>query len=226
MSEGATLLSADIQHLNAVYEGLSPVRRIERLFTDFAESEVLFTSSFGTSAALLLSLVNKVAPGHPVYFIDTGYHFQETLDYKEYLTEKLGLQVIDLYPAEHLHKRSAEEAWYQKYPDRCCYVNKVLPLEAIQEGHKVWVSGLMGFQNDYRSQLHVFEGRTGFMKFQPLIDISKDTYEVLTKVLHLEPHPMVREGYASVGCTHCTQQGEGRNGRWAGKEKTECGLHL
>lgn len=226
MSEGKETMVFEAAHLNAAYADLSPVERLERLFMDFSREEILLTSSFGTSAAFLLRLVNQVAPGHPVYFIDTGYHFPETLEYKQRLTERLGLHVIDLHPALHLHARSEREAWYKAYPDRCCYVNKVLPLEAVQPGHRVWISGLMGFQNDYRSQLHIFEGRGGFMKFHPLIDISKESYEIWSEVLQLDPHPLEGRGYGSVGCTHCTERGMARSGRWAQTGKTECGLHL
>lgn len=218
--------SAQAAVLNEVYGQLTPAKRIARLFSEFSADEILITSSFGTSSALLLYLVSQVAPEHPVYFINTQYHFAETLAYKRKLTDLLGLNVIDLTPPEALHARTRDEAWYAKYPDRCCTINKVIPLEAVQPGHTVWISGLMGFQNAYRAHLPVFEERRGFCKFQPLIDISQETYHILFDALGLPAHPLELEGYGSVGCTHCTVKGDGRDGRWAGKEKTECGLHL
>ena len=84
----------------------------------------------------------------------------------------------------------------------------------------------MGWQSDHRASLNIFEERRGIIKFNPMLDVSKEERDAYIATHNVPFHPMVAEGYESIGCSHCTVKGEGRAGRWQGKEKTECGLHL
>ena len=212
--------------LNDRFTPLSPYHRLVQLYQLFSPEEVLVTSSFGTSSALLLYLISQVQPRQTVYFIDTTFLFPETLEYKRYLADLYRLNVVDILPLPSENAQSKEEQWWINDPDRCCLANKVLPLEAVKPGHRVWISGLMGFQNTNRSHLHVLEESRGISKFHPLIDVTSERFRLYGDIYDLPPHPLEQMGYGSVGCVQCTRKGEGRTGRWAGMEKTECGLHL
>jgi len=196
------------------------------LYEIFEESEVLYTSSFGTSSAFLLNLVSKLRPTQKVHFIDTGYHFEETMNYKEGLTKRLNLKVTDVHPDEYLHSYSKEYKLWETDPNTCCHVNKVLPLDTVKDDYQIWISGLIGFQSDSRKNLNVFEQQEGIIKFYPLIDITELEYKSEQIRYNLPQHPLTSQGYGSVGCTNCTFKGENRSGRWKGQGKVECGLHF
>jgi phosphoadenosine phosphosulfate reductase len=214
----------DIEELNKRYGPLTPEQRIAELYKDF--SKVLLTSSFGTTAACLLHLFNKVHPGEKVHFLDTTYHFPETLAYKKELTDLLHLNVVELKGAEWRNKFTRDDRTWEKDPDLCCSVNKVEPLESIKPDFEVWVSGLMSLQNEYRNPLRIFEQKNNIIKFFPIIDMAETQAYQYIKDNHLPFHPLKEKGYNSVGCVQCTSAGKAREGRWINKSKTECGLHL
>lgn len=217
-------MKPDIEALNKKYEELTPEGRVKELYTDF--SNVLLTSSFGTTSVLLLHMFSRINPQQKVYFLDTTYHFKETLEYKERLKTLLGIEVTELKPDVWRNKfTKADETW-KKDPDLCCSVNKVEPLEKIKGNYEIWVSGLMALQNDHRKQLDVFEVKEDIIKFYPLIDMKESEVKEYMRKYDLPEHPLKAQGYNSVGCTHCTAKGKGREGRWINKSKTECGLHL
>ena len=115
---------------------------------------------------------------------------------------------------------------WKKQPNRCCHINKVKPLQHIQKGFKIWVSGLMRWQSDFRNSLNYFEDRNDIIKFYPLLDIDFEGRDEFIKEHHLPFYPLKSKGYSSIGCQHCTVPGEDRSGRWNNSPKTECGLHL
>ena len=215
----------DVDALNEIFTPLPHQKRIRLLYQYFQQREVLFTSSFGASSAFLLHLVSRTSPSQPVHFIDTTFHFPETMAYKQQLTDLFGLNVIDVLPDPAQNRITAEEQWWKKDPGTCCAVNKVLPLEPVKARHKVWISGLMAWQTDFRSRLRGFEQKGNILKIHPLIDIDEGEFLYHISYHELPRHPLEGKGYDSVGCEHCTVQGEGRSGRWKGLEKTECGLH-
>ena len=214
-----------VEELNAIFTPLSFHERIKRLYDYFPEKKVLFTSSFGTKSVFLLHLVSGVRPDHRVYFIDTTYHFSETLRYKKRVSKLLKLNVYDIKPREKENSITREDQWWIDHPKMCCTVNKVAPLEPIVSRHKVWISGLMAYQTPFRSHLRVFEEQGDIIKFHPLIDIDEGEFLYHLSYHKLPRHPLEELGYGSIGCTHCTVKGEGRSGRWKDTGKTECGLH-
>ena len=214
----------NLDKLNKKYLLLSPEQRIQELYNDF--SKVLFTSSFGTTSIFLLHLFHKTKPNETIYFLDTTYHFNETISYKEQLTELLNLKVIDIKPEEWKNKFTQQDKTWNTDPDLCCSINKVEPIDKIKPDFEVWVSGLMSSQNKRRGNLKVFERKDDIIKFYPLIDLTeKEVFDYIKKY-NLPEHPLLSQGYNSVGCFHCTVAGKGRGGRWVNKSKTECGLHL
>ena len=220
-------LSRDaLAQLNDTYRDLSFAERIRRVYEDFPPDRIMVTSSFAATSAYFLHIIASIRPEQPIHFIDTGYHFADTLRYRDFLVEKLGLNVVDVTPDPDHHQVSLENKMWETDPDLCCQVNKVTPLEEAKENYDLWISSLMGWQTEHRAGLEIFEERRGMIKFNPMIDVSKEERDAYIAEHDLPFHPLVAEGYESIGCSHCTFKGEGRDGRWQGKQKTECGIHL
>ena len=220
------LTDESIAALNKKYKPLTPCQRIKELYNDFDVSEVMLTSSFAATSAFFLKLFSEANKNQKVYFIDTGYHFEETLKYKEKLTELYDLNVSSLSALKEEHDFTTQDETWKKNPDFCCTINKVKPLDAIKSKYKVWASGLMEWQSDHRATLDIFEMRGEILKFYPLLDVTKEGRDNYIEKHKLPFHPLVAKGYNSIGCTHCTVPGDDRNGRWNNNPKTECGLHL
>lgn len=218
-------IDMNLQELNKKYIQLSPEERIAELYNDFKQDNVLFTSSFGISSVFLIHLFHKIKPGQSVHFIDTTYHFKETIDYKNLLIKLFNLKVVNVRPESWKNEYTRFDKTWQSNPDVCCGINKVAPIEQIKVNYDVWVSGLMGFQNKFRSTLNIFELSNGIIKFSPVIDVKEIEMENYVSKYCLPMHPLKAEGYGSVGCVHCTIKSADRSGRWAGFSKTECGLH-
>ncbi len=223
-SAGLTL--SELDALNTAYRPLNAAERLARVYRDFAPEKILVTSSFAATSAYFLHMISQVRPQQVIHFIDTGYHFPETLAYRDQMTAKLHLNLVNLRPDDYQHEYSQKEKLYETDPDFCCSINKVSPLDNIKGNYDVWVSNLMGWQTDFRADLHIFEESHNIIKFNPMIDVTRAELDAYIAEHQLPVHPLVAQGYASIGCSHCTQPGEGRKGRWAGKAKTECGLHL
>ncbi len=215
-----------LEDLNRAYRPLDFEARIRRLYSDFQPDKILVTSSFAATSAYFLHIISRIRPTQVVHFINTGFHFEATLAYRDFLIERLGLTVKDISPDPHHHAYAVNERLWEKDPDLCCAANKVNPLEEVKDAYHVWVSSLMGWQTEHRAGLQIFEERRGIIKFNPMIDVSREARDHYIATHDLPFHPMVQDGYASIGCTHCTVRGEGRAGRWQGRAKTECGLHL
>ncbi len=131
--------------------------RVRWIFDHYAEEDILITSSFGSSSALLLHLIHKVSPNHPIYFLETGYHFEETIAYKDKLQQQLNLNIKSIGAPENKHRFTEDNYTYQHNQDLCCFINKVEPLSALREKHKIWLSGLFKYQNENREQLDFFD---------------------------------------------------------------------
>lgn len=216
----------DLNALNDHFSPLSPISRIKELYNYFDEEEILFTSSFGTSSIYLLHLIHRIRPNQSVHFLNTLFHFPETINYKKEVSNLLNINVVDIYPEKKDHEEAVSQKLWSKNPNLCCVLNKVLPLQAVKEEHKVWISGLMAYQNGHRKTRKIFEQQGAIIKFHPLIDYTENDFTRYINFFKLPQHPLKAEGYGSIGCHHCTIKGVGRAGRWANTGKTECGLHV
>ncbi len=225
-ANSAGLSAERIAALNEKYAPLDFEHRLHELYRDFPEDKVLVTSSFAATSAHFLHIISRIRPSQKVAFIDTGFHFPETLAYKDFLIAEFGLEVFDLKAEDWKHQFTVSEKTWSRDPDFCCSVNKVEPLEAAKPSYHIWVSSLMRWQTDHRATLPVFEERRGIVKFNPMIDVTREQRDEYIREHALQLHPLVDKGYSSIGCSHCTVPGDGRAGRWQGKPKTECGLHL
>jgi phosphoadenosine phosphosulfate reductase len=199
---------------------------------DLYPGRVALVSSFGADAAVLLHMVSKIDKATPVIFVDTGQHFPETLDYRDQLCDMLGLtNVISAEPqAETIAQEDPEKFLFVSDPDRCCEIRKVRPLAEAIEGFDAWITGRMGFQSATRAALPLFEAEGDRIKINPLVGWSaKDVLDYIAEA-KLPRHPLVAKGFPSIGCLPCTspvRPGEDeRAGRWRGRGKTECGIHL
>ncbi len=219
------MIQFNLDELNREFASLSPIQRVKRLYAHFEEKDVLFTSSFGANSVGLLHLLSRIRPTQTIHFIDTTYHFEETIRYKKQITEAFGLKVVDIVPEKSANEFTRQTELWATDSNQCCDVNKVQPLEKVKAQHKVWMSGLMGHQTDYRADLPIFQWKDGLLKFHPLIDVSEEHFHRYVNFFRLPQHPLKSEGYDSIGCSHCTSKGCGREGRWQGQEKSECGLH-
>ena len=222
----ASLQNQGIGKLNSQYNKLTVYERVEQLYEDFDEKDIMITSAFAATSAFLLKVFSDVRKDQVIYFIDTGYHFKETLIYKDYLTKLYDLNVVSIKAEPIEYEFSKEKELWKTNPNRCCHINKVKPLEHIKKDYKIWVSGLMNWQSDHRNSLNIFEQKETILKFYPLLDIDYAERDQFIIDHHLPFHPLKSKGYSSIGCFHCTAPGENRNGRWNNSPKTECGLHL
>ncbi len=218
-------MKKDLNSLNEQFAPLSPKGRIRMLYKHFSEEEILFTSSFGASSVYLLHLIKEVRPSQPVHFLNTTYHFAETLAYRQMIQNEFDLKVVDIFPDPTQNEITKLEKTWTSDPDLCCMVNKTVPMDAIKVNYKVWISGLLGYQTHFRAGMNIFDDSSGMIKFHPIIDQNPTDVRTYFEENELPEHPLKKEGYHSIGCTHCTIKGEGRSGRWLGKTKTECGLH-
>lgn len=226
IEEKRDLSTEEIAALNRRYSSLSPRERLQQIYLDFDSREIMLTTSFAATSAFLLKLVSETNPDQLIHFVDTGFHFKETMIYKDYLVQLYDLRVEELRADPVAHAQTVQERTWERDADRCCQVNKVSPLNRISASSSIWISGLMRWQSDHRASLDIFEKRGGLLKFYPLLDVSKEERHAFISDHHLPFHPLVNEGYESIGCRHCTLPGAGRDGRWNNSPKTECGLHL
>lgn len=216
--------SVQVKKINKSLSAAHNDVRIAHILNKYRD-EVLITTSFGTTSALLIHMISRIRPDHPIHFINTGYLFPETLEYKDQLIERYCINVVDHVPDEEKHRITKEDKMWKSNPDLCCHYNKVEPLEKIKEGHNVWISGLIGYQNSYRSGLEILQQKDDIYRYYPLIDWPPEMVDDYFESFGIPRHPLERFGFDSIGCTHCTKKGAGREGRWGDSDKTECGLH-
>jgi len=167
-----------------------------------------------------------------VFFLDTGFHFPETLAYRDQLMQQMGVNVQTLLPdVGHDGFRRKYGDLYLSDPDRCCYINKVEPLQRAMSNLTAWISGIRRDQTDSRRNTPIISvSKRGQYKICPMVNYTEgDVWRYINRH-DLPVHPLFNLGYMSIGCSPCTQPmdegGDSRSGRWAGQSKTECGLHV
>jgi phosphoadenosine phosphosulfate reductase len=222
----------DALRLNNLFRGVSTTEMLRTVLTEHMVGDVAIVSSFGAESAVLLHLVASIDPSVPVIFLDTGKHFPETLAYRDQLAAKLGLTDLRIVTpdAATIAKRDETGLRWSYDPDGCCEIRKVIPLEAAMAGFDASFTGRKAFQASTRNALPRFEvDKAGKLKVNPLADWTKADLDAYFAEHELPRHPLEAEGYLSIGCAPCTNKvkpGEDpRSGRWAGWDKTECGIH-
>ena len=219
----ALRLDAELRHAH-------PRTILEAAVESFGDKLAL-VSSFGAESAVLLDIAAKVKPDIAVLFLDTGMLFGQTLDYRQQLAARLGLtNVRDLRPQYHdLATTDPQAKLWQTDTDACCHIRKVLPLDRALGEFDAWITGRKRFQAATRFDLPVVERDGAHIKVNPLASWSAADVADYVRTHDLPAHPLVAEGYQSIGCAPCTSivaPGEDpRAGRWRGFDKTECGIH-
>ena len=229
---GPAFTERDALRLNNLFRGVPTVEMLRTVLAEQMVGDVAIVSSFGAESAVLLHLVASVDPSVPVIFLDTGKHFPETLAYRDQLAAMLGLTNLRIVTpdAETIAKKDETGLRWSYDPDGCCEIRKVIPLERAMDGFDASFTGRKAFQASTRNALPRFEvDAAGKLKINPLADWTKADLDAYFVEHDLPPHPLVAEGYLSIGCAPCTSKvkpGEdARSGRWAGWDKTECGIH-
>jgi phosphoadenosine phosphosulfate reductase len=197
--------------------------------------DVALTCSFQAEGVLLTRLAIEIDPYIPVLFIDTGYHFSETYEYRDRLVREWGINLINLLPEKSVAEQEAEHGLlYNSSPDLCCRMRKVEPLFKAMADYRVWISGLRRDQSRSRADLEqrsMFTLPSGkqILKLAPLTDwTTRDVYYACEQ-LEIPLHPLYERGFTSIGCEPCTtlpiDPNDPRSGRWGGR-KEECGIHI
>ena len=232
---GPRFTEHDAVRLNRMFRGADTEEMLRSVIKDNLAGDITMVSSFGAESAALLHLVAQVDPGLPVQFLDTGKHFAETLAYRDELAAKIGLTNLQiLTPDENDLAAKDESGLRWSYdPDGCCDIRKVFPLAKAMAKYDASITGRKAFQSATRANLPRFEIDTsdeqGRLKINPLIDWDADRINAYFEEHELPRHPLIQQGYPSIGCSPCTSKvapGEDpRSGRWKGWDKTECGIH-
>jgi phosphoadenosine phosphosulfate reductase len=194
---------------------------------------IALVSSFGTESAILLHMIARIDPATPVIFLDTGKLFAETLAYRDALVARFGLSdVRNIRPdAKQLAAWDPDGQLWQKDVDLCCALRKTNPLDAALEGFAAWITGRKRSQGGGRASISQVEpGPDGRVTVNPLSFWDETMIAAYFTAHALPPHPLQEAGYTSIGCATCTLRprpgADRRSGRWAGLDKTECGIHL
>lgn len=227
----STLIDSRLQRLQADYAGLETNALLSAMIGREFAGRIAVVSSFGAESAVLLHLIAQVDPTVPVLFLNTGKLFGETLRYRDRLQEMLGLtdvRAIGPHPADR-EREDPDGVLWSKDPDGCCNFRKTVPLSRALEGFDAWITGRKRFQTQARATMEPIELVGGRFRINPLSDWTQQDLDDYVKRNRVPPHPLVRDGYLSIGCMACTSkvaEGEDpRSGRWRGQDKTECGIH-
>ncbi len=235
LDTGPRFTAHDAVRLNNLFRGGDTLTMLEGVLKEGLAGEVAAVSSFGAESAVLLHLLGTIDPAVPVLFLDTGKHFPETIAYRDALVERLRLTDVRILVPDppDLAAQDGNGLRWSFDPDGCCEIRKVRPLAKALGGFDASFTGRKAFQAKTRSHLPRFEldasDAEGRLKINPLIDWTASQIAGYFILHDLPQHPLVAQGYPSIGCSPCTrpvaQGGDARSGRWAGWDKLECGIH-
>jgi phosphoadenosine phosphosulfate reductase len=192
-----------------------------------------FAITSSMADGLLSHLASEAVPGVHVVFLDTGYHFAETIGTRDWITSVLPITLVDVRPAQTVAEQDAEfgPRLHERYPDLCCSLRKVQPLAQALAGYVAWGSGVRRDESPSRAGTRVVEwdAKREMVKVNPLAAWTQDDVDRYIARHQVPVNPLQEIGYTSIGCAPCTRPvapGEDpRAGRWGGLGKTECGLH-
>lgn len=224
-------LSAVAARLNARFADAHPAEILRAAVTELFPGRIALVSSFGAESALLLHFLSEIDRATPILFLDTGKHFIETLMYRDILGGRFDFtDMRALEPdAAAIARADPDGTLWSTNPDLCCQLRKVDPLVQGLAPFAAWITGRKRYQSSSRAALPLFEALNGRIKVNPLAQWNAEEIQAAFKQLNLPQHPLVDEGFKSIGCKPCTirsiEGGDARSGRWAGLEKTECGIH-
>ena len=220
-----------ISTLNKECQGLAPEEILKVSIKKFY-NKITYICSFGTESAIILHMISKIDRTFPIFLLNTHFLFPETIVYKNKLLKKLSLtNCLDIFPDKLLIKQEdPKNSLWMNNVDRCCEIRKVKPLDRILTNYSSWISGRKSYHQGERIDLKPFELLNKKVVVNPLINIKKQQADNYFEANNLPKHPLLKKGYFSIGCIHCTfkttHKNNMRSGRWKNKIKTECGIHF
>lgn len=223
-----------LDNLNQQFEEASPDRVLAWGFQTFG-SEMVLGTGFGPSGVFLIDRLVRNSIDIPIFYLDTHLFFEETYELRDRLEARYNIDITRIstdLSLEEQAEKYGDELW-NRNPNRCCYLRKVLPLRNYLSDKKAWVTGVRRNQSETREQTKVVEWdpENEVIKINPLANWTGDDVWDYIDDRGLPYNPLHDEGYPSIGCIPCTQpvdeeEEDERAGRWNGSEKTECGIHL
>jgi phosphoadenosine phosphosulfate reductase len=205
---------------------------IIRWAADTFGDRICITSSM--TDAVIIHLASAVKPGIDVVFLDTGYHFAETIGTRDAVDVVYPVRMLNITPSRTVAEQDAElgPRLYGRNPDLCCYLRKVEPLERALTNYDAWITGVRRDETNSRRDMRVVEwdDRREMVKVNPIIGWTGKQVDEFIADNNVLVNPLVYDGYPSIGCSTCTARVEDgadpRSGRWKGTGKTECGIHV
>jgi phosphoadenosine phosphosulfate reductase len=234
-----TLLAENLVHkLNTRFEQAGPEEIVRWALDESGLERIAIASAFQVEGTCLMHMATRLRPDVPILFLETGFHFAETLAFKTRLTEQLGLHLVDL-TGDHTVQSQAEAfgpRLYERDPKMCCQLNKVIPFDRALRNYDAWMTSMRRDSAWTRkntpivSQTRFEDDGKRLVKINPVANWTRQDAWAYIKEHDLPHHPLYDLGYASIGCAPCTRlvfPGEDeRAGRWSGLLKTECGIHV
>jgi len=231
--ESATYINASerVLMLNDLHRHHAGISVLKSALSHPLVGRTALVSSFGAESVVLLHMVSIFAPETPVILIDTQFLFEETLQYQAELTDRFGLVNMQRISTGLAEIKDPNGSLHQTNPDSCCHFRKVEPLQTALAPYDAWITGRKRFQTQDRANLEHFEAETDArIKINPLAHWRPEDVQDYIVNNNLPKHPLVEDGFTSIGCAPCTSavtKGQDpRAGRWAGQEKSECGIHF
>lgn len=225
------LTKEQVEHLSEEFETKTPQEILTWAIDQFWP-QIAMSSSFQTQSMPLLHMATRIRRDLLIFFLDTGYHFWETLIFRERIASEWQLNVLDLYrdtrwdvfTRQHTRTLPVEDS------KLCCFLHKVQPMQKALKDIKAWISGIRRDQTATRARAKILElQEDGLLKINPLLNWTKVDVANYIREQNLPVHPLLGKGYRSIGCSPCTLavglRDDERAGRWVGRGKTECGLH-
>jgi phosphoadenosine phosphosulfate reductase len=225
------LTPLELAQLSEEFETKTP-QEIIRWAVETFSPQLVLSSSFQTQSMPLLHMASRIQQDLPIFFLDTGYHFWETLIFRETIISEWHLNVINLQRDTRWDSFARERIRTLPLDDPylCCFIHKVEPMQKALKDRLAWISGIRRDQTSVRAQAQILElNDDGLVKINPLLNWKKADVKRYMEEYNLPVHPLLEKGYRSIGCAPCTLaiglNVDERAGRWAGRGKIECGLH-
>jgi phosphoadenosine phosphosulfate reductase len=222
-----------IARANSLLEGKSP-EAILRWSVETFHPRLTMGTAFGAEGCCIIHMLAEIEPSVRIFNLETGYQFAETLELRERIKKRYGIEVEYIRPEQTVAEYEAEHGGplYNSYSDQCCHDRKIVPLRRAAVGYDAWISAIRRDQTEHRAlaSLVQWDRKFDMVKVNPLLNWTKKEVWAFIMKHDVPYNPLHDEGYPSIGCWPCTRavaNGEDdRAGRWAGKVKKECGLHV
>jgi phosphoadenosine phosphosulfate reductase len=229
---GATMTRSDLDEAADRLAGAHP-QEILSWAVETYFPRLTMATAFGPEGCVILHMLAEINPRVRVFNLDTGYQFPETLELRERIAERYGIEVELVRASSDVAEYEAANGGpvYATDPDRCCHDRKLVPLRRAVEGYEAWISAIRADQSSHRAQARVvgWDAKFDLVKVNPLLNWTKRDVWAFVVTNKVPYNPLHDQGYPSIGCWPCTRAvkpgDDERAGRWAGQAKTECGLH-